>query len=277
MISEPPEWFSSAERKLNPYPVNTLVTRERGLRVIEDIIKHSNKTPSKIIVAFDIDRTLRIGTSSGTIYRDSATKEILDSLSSLGVILLLITGAHADSNPNYVDATRGAIDRIKPVKLENYFMEEANLSPNIKETIIKGQDYQIRYKGRVIVSQEKDYALDYYLSCVYGALDPQGRPTEKMPELFIFVDDSDLNILAVHNRFKNSSLLALPVICLFYEPTLEMFSHNPMDGDNPKPGCLELVYQYQLEHQAVLKLEENRILIQKIYSAYSLPLPAKYQ
>jgi len=246
--------------------------------VIEDIIKQSDSfTPSKIIVAFDIDRTLRIGTSSGTICRDPATTEILDYLSSLGVLLLLITGAHADSNPNYVDATRGAIDRIKPVKLEKYFTEEVNLSQNIKETIVKGEDWQIRYKGRVIVSQEKDLALDYYLSCVYGALDPLGKPTEKMPQMLIFVDDSDLNILAVFNRFKNCSLLSIPVICIFYEPTLEMFSHNPMDGDNPKPGCLELVYQNQLDHHSIIKLEENRILLQQLYTAYSLPIPPKYQ
>jgi len=238
---------------------------------LEEVIKLSGKDPRKIVVAFDIDRTLRMGTSSGTVCRDPATQEVLQSLAPQGVCLLLITGAHADSNPNYVDATKGAVDRVKSVKLENFFLEEVNIS-NTKETIVRGEEWQIRYKGRIIVSQEKGWALDYYISCVYGAIDSSGTITEKQPELLIFVDDSDINILTVLNQFKDNTILSLPVICVFYEPTLEMFAHNPMDGDNPKPGCLEQVYQYQLSSPTTHQLINNQFL-QQLYAAYNLPLP----
>jgi len=162
------------------------------------------------------------------------------------------------------------------VSLEKYFVEEGNLDNSVKEVIVKGDDWKIRYKGRIIVSQEKDIALEYYLCCVYGAVDSNGvQIPERMPDLVIFVDDSDLNILAVVSRFQNSHCLNVPLVSVFYEPTLEMFSHNPMDGDNPKPGCLEQVYQLQIENH--LKLEENVQLIKQVYASYSLPVPNKYQ
>lgn len=62
---------------------------------------------SKVVVAFDIDRTLRMGTSEGIKPRDPQIDEVLASLQALGVTMLALTGAQADCNPLVQDATQG--------------------------------------------------------------------------------------------------------------------------------------------------------------------------
>jgi len=269
-----PGWFKNSEkRQPNSCDVYAVITRDdhKGLGIIEDVITRHGVPHNKVTIAFDIDRTLRIGTSNGLQSRDPNTLRILQNLAEKGTTLWAITGAHAESNPAVEDATLGAMERIRPIGLDKFFVDEATPS---KETIVKTDEWQIRHRGRILVSTEKDVALDFFLCCVTGVIDEQGElKQDKKPELLVFVDDSDVHVLSVLKKFKYSSCVSLPVVSILFEPTLEMAHHNPLDGDNPKPGIIDQIYENQID---CFKLEENLELIQSAYKIYNMPVPQKY-
>jgi len=250
-----PEWFTgNLNRKPNQSQVYTVVTRERGLQIIHDIISvHKDVPPENVVVFFDIDRTLRHGDSNGMKPRDPHTSDTLSNLSRSGTRIFCLTGAHADSNPLNTDATHGALDRIRPINLHTFFID-----PDMpaKETIVKTPEFQVRHRGRVIVSAQKDWAIDYIMSFI---LQKSGISQGKAVGLIIFVDDAASQVFSVFSRFKSSTLHQIPVVCVFYEPTLEMCSHNPKDSDNPNPTTLEEIYNSQMPE---LRLVQNKDLLE---------------
>jgi len=141
----------------------------------------------------------------------------------------------------------------------------------LNETIVKAKDFLVRHRGRVIVSKEKDWALDYVLSFVLGIVDSEGHIIPgKKPSIIIFVDDSASQVFSVYLRFKYNALIDAPVASVLYEPTVEMCSHRPKDSDNPFPGILESIYQFQLSGS--LRLPPNSSLVEFIYKVHNIPL-----
>jgi len=129
-----------------------------------------------------------------------------------------------------------------------------------KEQIIKTRDFQIRHRGRVVVSLEKEWAIDYILNLVQGCLDSSGTPLPSLlPSLLVFVDDSASHISSVIKHFTNQTIIPVTTAVVFYEPTVDQVKENPKCGDNPLPESLEFVYSRQKEWS--LKLEPNLELL----------------